>query len=240
MGMNGDPSAQKKASAMRTGTTLRPLRLGGFAIISAGMPTAGKTRPPELLRRLIDAAMMLERRTMQLYCRFETMFPEPEEVRAFWFDMAQHESRHFGALALVAGLLESAPERTLPAAPTLTREHVEHLRDQLDRAERETEKKMSLTRAFEIALGIEGSEIEDLVLDLLEILKGESERERAMQSLIHDLGDLSYMIEKYGDDEDLLARADQVIEQQLARMRGRQKEPDRPRRSPAPKPLKRR
>jgi rubrerythrin len=179
-----------------------------------------KFRPPALLRKLIEAAMDLERRTMQLYCRFETMFPKPEEVRRFWFEMAQHESRHFGALALVAGLLESAPERTLPAAPTLTRDHVVRFRDLLSSAEAEAERGVTLTRAFEIALGIEGSEIEDLVLDLLAALKGETERERAMQLLIHDLGDLSYMIEKYGGSKALLAAADERIEQQLFRLRG--------------------
>ncbi|HYD47354.1 MAG TPA: hypothetical protein VEB21_03360 [Terriglobales bacterium] len=187
--------------------------------------TPPKSRSPELLRQLIDAAMALERRTMQLYCRFESKFSEPEEVRAFWFEMAQHESRHFGALALVAGLLESAPERTLPAAPALTREHVVHLQTLLEKAEGEVEKDLTLTRAFELTLEIEGSEIEDLVLDLLQVLKGEAERERATQLLIHDLGDLSYMIEKYGDNEDLLARADQVIEQQLTKLRGPEDRP---------------
>lgn len=179
-----------------------------------------KHRPPELLRKLIEVAMDLERRTMQLYCRFETLFPKPEEVRRFWFEMAQHESRHFGALALVAGLLESAPDRTLSAAPALTRAHVVRLRDLLSTAETEAERGVSLTRAFEIALAIEGSEIEDLVLDLLAGLKGETERERAVQLLIHDLGDLSYMIEKYAGSKALLAQADERIEQQLFRLRG--------------------
>src|SRR5262245_27571769 len=156
-----------------------------------------KQRPPELLRKLIEVAMDLERRTMQLYCKFESMFPEPAEVRAFWFDMAQHESRHYGALALVRGLLESTPERNLPAAPRLTREHVVHLRDLLTAAEAETQKRVTLRRAFEIARAIESSEIEDLVLDVLTFLKGEAERERAVRLLIHDLGDLIYMIEKY-------------------------------------------
>jgi hypothetical protein len=164
--------------------------------------------------------MDLERRTMQLYCRFETLFPRPEEVRRFWFEMAQHESRHFGALALVAGLLSSAPERTLPAAPALTREHVVRFRELLTAAEAETARGLTLARAFAIALAIEGSEIEDLVLDLLAGLKGETERERAVQLLIHDLGDLSYMIEKYGGSKALLARADARIEQQLVRLRG--------------------
>ena len=157
---------------------------------------------------------------MQVYCRFETLFPKPEEVRRFWFEMAQHESRHFGALALVAGLLESAPQRTLPAAPSLTREHVLRFRDLLATAEAEAVRGVTLTRAFEIALAIEGSEIEDLVLDLLAGLKGETERERAVQLLIHDLGDLSYMIEKYGGSKALLATADERIEQQLFRLRG--------------------
>jgi hypothetical protein len=182
-------------------------------------PPRSQPRPPELLRKLIDVAMDLERRTMQLYCRFEALFPDPPEVRAFWFDMAQHESRHFGALGLVAGLLESAPERTLPAAPSLTREHVIRFRDVLTRAEEEARSGITLSRAFEIALDIEGSEIEDLVLDLLMLLKGEAERERAVQLLIHDLGDLSYMIEKYSRNKALLARADRQIEQHLQRFK---------------------
>ncbi len=164
--------------------------------------------------------MQLERRTMQLYCRFEAIFREPEEVRRFWFEMAQHESRHFGALALVAGLLESEPQRHLPAAPRLTRAHVENFRQLLDAAEQEAVDGMGLTRAFDLALQIETSEIEDLVLDLLQALKGADERQRAVQLLIHDLGDLSYMIEKYGGDRLLLTRADRIIEQRLARLRG--------------------
>src|SRR5690606_2791916 len=129
------------------------------------------------------------------------LFSKPTEVRAFWFDMAEHESRHYGALAMVAGLLESAPERTMPAAPALTRAHVEHLRAILQPAEQgAAEGKLTLTRAFETALEIECSEIEDRVLDLLTALKGERERERAVQILIHALGDLSYMVERFSGD----------------------------------------
>jgi rubrerythrin len=185
--------------------------------VTAGAPT--RSRPPELFRKLIAVAMELERRTMQLYCHYENLFPAPDEVRAFWFDMAEHESRHYGALAMVAGLLECAPQRTLPAAPALTRAHVEHLRDLLDKAEAEARAGITLTRAFETALAIEGSEIEDLVLDLLTALKGERERERAVQILIHDLGDLSYMIEKYSPNRALLAKSDKLIEQRVSRLR---------------------
>lgn len=178
-----------------------------------------KTRPPELFRKLIAVAMELERRTMQLYCRYESLFPKPDDVRAFWFDMAEHESRHYGALAMVAGLLECAPQRTLPAAPTLTRAHVEHLRALLDQAEAESGARLTLSRALETALAIESSEIEDLVLDLLSALKGEHERERAMKILIHDLGDLSFMIERYSANRALLAKGDKLIEQRVNRLR---------------------
>lgn len=197
----------------------------------AGPGGAQTARPPELLRKLIAVAMDLEQRTMQLYCRYETLFPRPDEVRAFWFDMAEHESRHYGALAMVAGLLACAPERTLPAAPALTRAHVEHLREVLTRAEAEARPGLSLTRAFETALTIESSEIEDLVLDLLTALKGERERERAAQIVIHDLGDLSYMIEKYSPKKALLARIDALIEQRVSRRRSPPPPPARPIRS---------
>lgn len=180
---------------------------------------AGKARQPALLRKLIEMAMDFERRTMRLYCQFENRFSEPEEVRAFWFDMAQHESRHYGALALVKGLLDSAPTRTLPAPVALERERLLHLRRLLAALEREARAGVTLQRAFEMALEVEGSEVEDLVLDLLSALKGEAERERAVQLLIHDLGDLSYMIEKYTRDRKLLARVDSLIENEVARLR---------------------
>jgi hypothetical protein len=178
-------------------------------------------------RRLIDAAMELERRTMHLYCSFESQFSDNEELRGFWFDMAQHESRHFGALALVAGLLESASKRRLRAAMSLTPERVQHLRRLLVRLQTEAEHGVTIERAFEIALEVEGSEIEDLVLDLLQTLKGEAERERAVKLLIHDLGDLSYMIEKHTTNPALLARADELLEQQVGRLRLKSAKPMR-------------
>ena len=41
--------------------------------------------------------------------------------------------------------------------------------------------------------------------------------------LIHDLGDLSYMIERYTPDEGLLARADALVERRVGKLaeRGR-------------------
>ena len=179
------------------------------------------------LRRLIVAAMELERRTMDLYCKFEGQFAGVEELRAFWFDMAQHESRHFGALALVAGLLESASKHSLRVrAPTPSR--IQHLRRLLARSHAEADRGVTAQRAFEIALEVEGSEIEDVVLDLLQGLKGEAERERAAKLLIHDLGDLSYMIEKHTHDHELLARADALLEHRVGRLRSQPARVKRP------------
>ncbi len=180
-----------------------------------------KVPHPTLLRELIDAAMELERRTMKLYCRFESTFAKPEEVRSFWFDMAQHESRHYGALALVGGLLEGTPDRNLPAAVSLTPDRIDHLRRLLDGLDHEARAGINLARAFEMAVEIESSEIEDLVLDLLSALKGEAEREKAVQLLIHDLSDLTYMIEKYTTSHALLARADALVESQVGRLRSK-------------------
>lgn len=165
--------------------------------------------------------MDLERRTMGLYCRFESLFGKQEEVRSFWFDMAQHESRHYGALALVAGLLEGTPDRNLPAPVALTPDRIAHLRTLLERLDQEAREGVKLARAFEMAVELEGSEIEDLVLDLLSALKGEAEREKAVQLMIHDLSDLTYMIEKYTTSHALLARADALVETQIDRLRSK-------------------
>ncbi len=166
--------------------------------------------------------MDLERQSMQLYCAFETQFNKPEELRSFWFDMAQHESRHFGALALVAGLLDSAPERSLGSVLTLPQARIRHLRKLLAAAQEEATQGVTVERAFEIALEVEDSEVEDVVLDLLRALKGEAERERAVKLLIHDLGDLSYMIEKYTRNRFLLERADHLVERQVGELHHRQ------------------
>jgi hypothetical protein len=181
------------------------------------MPTPTPSRSQ--LRRLIATAMDLERRTMQLYCLFESQFAASEELRAFWFDMARHESRHFGGLALVGGLLEGASGRPLGTIPPVTGRRVQHLKRLLTRFEGEAARGVTLERALEMALEVEGSEIEDLVLGLLAGLRGEADRARAVNLLLHDLGDLSLMIEKHTSDQRLLRRADQLLERQIGRLR---------------------
>jgi hypothetical protein len=64
-----------------------------------------------------------------------------------------------------------------------------------------------------MAVDLEASELEDLVVDLLGVVRSARWRDRAVQMMIHDMGDLSYMVERYTKNEALLARADALIEQ---------------------------
>jgi len=74
---------------------------------------------------------------------------------------------------------------------------------------------VSVDRAFEIAVELESLELEDLVLDLIHILSDPAARSQAEQMLLHDLGDLSLMIEKHCSGEDLLTKADKLVESRV-------------------------
>lgn len=173
------------------------------------------------IRQVLDVAIELERKTMDLYVAFLKAFPKPEEVRNFWFTMARHEAFHCGALALVESIVQSDPK----AARTPVRfdpKTVARLRALLTAYLREARRGLSLVRALEMAIDLEASELEDVVADLLKAVRNPQWRERAIQLLIHDLGDLSYLVEKYTHDEALLARADQLVEQRVGGLgRGR-------------------
>src|SRR5438477_2069857 len=166
------------------------------------------------IREILDTAIELEKRTMALYVLFVKRFPRPLEVRNFWFGMARHEAGHCGALALVESILEAdhaaARTRLWFDPTTATR-----LRSLLAVYQREARTGVTLERAFEMAIDLEASELEDVVVDMMKVVKSPEWRERAIQLLIHDLGDLSYMIERYTPNEALLARADALVERRV-------------------------
>jgi rubrerythrin len=166
------------------------------------------------IREVLDTAIELEKKTMALYVGFVRKFPRPEEVRSFWFGMARHEAGHCGVLALVECIVESDREaartRVWFDPTTITR-----LRSMLGAYLREARGKVTLERAFEMATDIEAYELEDVVVDMMKVVKSPEWRDRALQLLIHDLGDLSYMIERYTPNEALLARADALIERRV-------------------------
>jgi hypothetical protein len=127
--------------------------------------------------------------------------------------MARHEAGHCGALLLVEAIVKVDPEREAGAKVWLDQAVVTRLRALLSAYVHEIREGVTLERALEMAVDLEGSELEDLVVDLLGVVRSERWRDRAVQMMIHDMGDLSYMVERYTKNEALLARADELIEQ---------------------------
>jgi hypothetical protein len=165
------------------------------------------------VREVLGTALDLERKVMELYVALVKAFPRPEEVRNFWFGMARHEAGHCGALLLVEAIVKADPARRAGAKVWFDHAVVTRLRALAGAYMQEIRQGVSLERALEMAVDLEASELEDLVVDLLGVVRSERWRDRAVQMMIHDMGDLSYMVERYTKNEGLLARADALIEQ---------------------------
>jgi rubrerythrin len=172
------------------------------------------------IREILDTAIELEKKTMALYVAFVKAFPRPDEVRNFWFTMARHEAGHCGALALVESIVESDPRGAAKTRVWFDPRTVTRLRSLLSAYLREARGRVPLERAFEMAIDIEASELEDLVVDMMKVVKNPEWRRRAIQLLIHDLGDLSFMIERYTPNDALLARADALVERHVGGLAG--------------------
>lgn len=160
---------------------------------------------------VFQIAMDLERRAMELYTAFATHHAKEPELRQFWLSMARHEAGHYGTLALVESLIHNDPDLETGAKVWFEDAIVVRLKALLGAYLREAKKSVSPERALEMAIDIEGSELEDVVVDLLKLVQDGPWREQAGQFLIHDLSDLSYMIEKFTRDPKLLARADALV-----------------------------
>jgi len=171
------------------------------------------------IREVLDVAIELERKTMALYTSLVRTFKQTDELRSFWFSMARHEAGHCGALTLVESLLESDPALAADRKVWFDDTTVARLRALLTAYLKEARRGVDIERALTMALDIESSELEDVVVDLLQVVKDRRWRDQAVQMLIHDLGDLSFMIERYTSDEQLLARADELVEHRVAGLR---------------------
>jgi rubrerythrin len=169
------------------------------------------------IKAVLETAVELEKKSMALYALFVRRFRRPADLRRFWFNMARHEAAHCGALSLVEALIDTEPglvgSRTVSFDPLI----VVRLRSLLAAYVREAKQNVGLDRAFEMALDIESSEFEDVVVDLLRVVRDPWWHDQAIQLLIHDLSDMSYMIEKFTRDEALLRRADELVERRLGR-----------------------
>jgi len=151
---------------------------------------------------------------MSTYVKLARAFKEPPEVHEFWMSMARHEAGHIGALELLEVMIEqsgtTAPVPQLSQAAEAAASVIERIHDEADAP-------VTLARAFELAIELESSEVEDLVCDLFAILADAEQRDQAEQMMVHDLSDLSLMIEKYTRDDALLARADALVERHVGR-----------------------
>ncbi len=167
------------------------------------------------IKDILRTAVDMEKKTMTLYTRFASVFQAREDLRTFWFTMARHEAGHLGALVLVESVLESDPVLAENSKVWFDPSTVVRLRSLLNAYGREAVKGVSIERAFEMAIDVEGSELEDVVVELLQVVKEKTLRDQAVKLLIHDLSDLSYMVEKFTKNEALLARADELVERRV-------------------------
>ena len=161
------------------------------------------------LQQLIAEAKRLESLSMSIYVKLAQTFRSNRELHEFWVSMARHEAGHVGALELLEATIEIAD-----AEPAIrhTSEATSAAAHTIERLRREVEAAITLERAFAVAVELEGTELEDLVLDLVHSLADREQRDQAAQMVVHDLSDLSLMIEKYTSDDELLARADALVE----------------------------
>lgn len=171
-------------------------------IITLTMPTT---------REVLEATIALERRSMALYARLARAFAGNPRLHEFWFGMARDEARHVGALDLVTSVLELEGVLDKQSPVLLEDATVAKLGAILERGVRAAERGINVEQALGLALEVEETELEDKVGDLLKALQQHDEYERCMRLLVHDLGELSYMIEQYCQDPALLQRCDELV-----------------------------
>jgi hypothetical protein len=162
-------------------------------------------------RAVIETTIALEKRSMALYARFAKIFNDQPPLHEFWFGMARDEARHVGALDLVETVLELEGVIDGPSPVPVQESEMIRLRETIEHYMTEPEAEFSIERALAIAVEVEESELEDLVGDLLQALQERGEYERCQRLLVHDLGELSYMIEQHCQDPALLARCDELV-----------------------------
>ena len=162
-------------------------------------------------REVLQATIALEKRSMALYARFAKTFAASPRLHEFWFGMARDEARHVGALDLVTTVLDFEGMLDRPSPVVLDDATVARLGALLERGAREAAGGLEIERALGLALEVEETELEDKVGDLLKAVQQHDEYERCMRLLVHDLGELSYMIEQYCHDPALLQRCDELV-----------------------------
>ncbi|HVA39698.1 MAG TPA: hypothetical protein VNF49_03485 [Candidatus Binataceae bacterium] len=162
-------------------------------------------------REVIETTIALEKCSMALYARFAKIFSGQPRLHEFWFGMARDEARHVGALGLVETVLELEGMIDGPSPVPVQVIEMRRLRETIEHYMAEPDSAFAIERTLAIAVEVEESELEDLVGDLLQALQERDEYERCQRLLVHDLGELSYMIEQHCQDPALLSRCDELV-----------------------------
>lgn len=170
-------------------------------------------------REALQTAIALEKESMALYARIARIFADDPKLQDFWFGMARDEARHVGALDLVWTVLDLENKLDAPSPISLEDSTIVKLRALLERFQGEARPGLRIERALEMALEVEETELEDLVADLLKAVHNPDEYERCLRLLVHDLGELGYMIETYCQDAALLARCDDLCNRHAESLR---------------------
>jgi hypothetical protein len=170
-------------------------------------------------REVLATTISLEKQSMALYARFAKLFGGDPRLRDFWFGMARDEARHVGALDLVSTVLEMDDALDKPSPISLEDSTIVRLKQLLERFHAEAGERLGLERALAMALEVEETELEDLVADLLKAVQAPDEYERCLRLLVHDLGELSYMIERNCTDTALLQRCDALCDRHAEALR---------------------
>jgi hypothetical protein len=187
------PELSGRALALRTAST---------SVIIRCVPTS---------REVIETTIALEKRSMALYARFAKIFNGQPRLHEFWFGMARDEARHVGALGLVAAVLELEGVIDGPSPVPVQEAEMIRVSEMIEHYMAEPDSAFAIARALAIAVEVEESELEDLVGDLLQALQERGEYERCQRLLVHDLGELSFMIEQHCQDPALLSRCDELV-----------------------------
>jgi rubrerythrin len=170
-------------------------------------------------REVLEATIALEKQSMALYAKFAKIFSSSAGLQDFWFGMARDEARHVGALDLVTIVLEQESKLDVASPISMEDATIVRLKELLTKAQADATPGITLERALSIALEVEETELEDLVSDLLKALQAPDEYERCLRLLVHDLGELSYMIERHCQDPALLSRCDALVNRHAETLR---------------------
>ena len=175
--------------------------------------------PMPTTREALETTIALEKQSMSLYALMAKIFAGDAKLRDFWFGMARDEARHVGALDLVSTVLEIDGLLDRPSPISLEDSTILKLRAMLERFHREAGPGLKIPRALAMALEVEETELEDLVAELLKAVQAPDEYERCLRLLVHDLGELGFMIERHCADVGLLSRCDALCNRHAETLR---------------------